>query len=206
MSWSARRVLPSRRTKCRSTCVRPPTSTLKSRYWILPARAHLRSRHKERPTWSWTGSRPKRPSSAPTEFCWKVSATKPPDRWAPDTQPHPGNRYLDSAAQRPCFTRKATAWPYTSTPSGSCTIKAACGCKRLQIEHAANLITSAKLENPADKICDLRDMNQSPTVDWSTQRKTEYSTGAKQVVDPIRGVSPALEKLFDEVFAARASH
>jgi GTP diphosphokinase / guanosine-3',5'-bis(diphosphate) 3'-diphosphatase len=75
--------------------------------------------------------------------------------------------------------------------------------KRLQIEHAAHLSTSAKLVKLADKICNLRDMNQSPPVDWSTERKAEYFTWAKQVVDPMRGASPVLEKLFDEAFIAR---
>jgi guanosine-3',5'-bis(diphosphate) 3'-pyrophosphohydrolase len=77
--------------------------------------------------------------------------------------------------------------------------------ERLQIEHAANLSASAKLVKLADKICNLRDMNRSPPVDWSTERKTEYFTWAKQVVDPMRGASPVLEKLFDEAFAARTS-
>jgi guanosine-3',5'-bis(diphosphate) 3'-pyrophosphohydrolase len=75
--------------------------------------------------------------------------------------------------------------------------------KRLQIEHAANLSTPAKLVKLADKICNLRDMSQSPPVDWSTERKTEYFAWAEQVVDPMRGVSPVLEKLFDEVFTAQ---
>jgi guanosine-3',5'-bis(diphosphate) 3'-pyrophosphohydrolase len=51
--------------------------------------------------------------------------------------------------------------------------------KRLQIEHAAHLSTSAKLVKLADKICNVRDMRQSPPVDWSTERKTEYFTWAK---------------------------
>jgi GTP diphosphokinase / guanosine-3',5'-bis(diphosphate) 3'-diphosphatase len=73
--------------------------------------------------------------------------------------------------------------------------------KRLQIEHAAALSEKAKLVKLADKICNLRDMNQSPPVDWSIQRKAEYFAWAKQVVDPMRGVSPTLEALFDAAFA-----
>jgi GTP diphosphokinase / guanosine-3',5'-bis(diphosphate) 3'-diphosphatase len=73
--------------------------------------------------------------------------------------------------------------------------------KRLQIEHAAALSEKAKLVKLADKICNLRDMNQSPPVDWSTERKAEYFAWAKQVVDPMRGVSPTLEALFDAAFA-----
>jgi guanosine-3',5'-bis(diphosphate) 3'-pyrophosphohydrolase len=77
--------------------------------------------------------------------------------------------------------------------------------KRLQIEHAATLSTPAKLVKLADKICNVRDMSQSPPVDWSPQRKDEYFTWAKQVVDRIRGVSPVLENLFDAALARRAT-
>jgi guanosine-3',5'-bis(diphosphate) 3'-pyrophosphohydrolase len=73
--------------------------------------------------------------------------------------------------------------------------------KRLQVAHAATLSEKAKLVKLADKICNVRDMNHSPPVGWSTQRKIEYFAWAKQVVDPMRGVSPALERLFDAAFA-----
>jgi guanosine-3',5'-bis(diphosphate) 3'-pyrophosphohydrolase len=73
--------------------------------------------------------------------------------------------------------------------------------KRLQIEHAANLSTPAKLVKLADKICNVRDIGQSPPVDWSRERRAEYFTWAKQVVDRIRGASPILETLFDEALA-----
>ena len=69
--------------------------------------------------------------------------------------------------------------------------------KRLQIEHAATLSLQAKLVKLADKICNVRDMSQSPPVDWTLERRKEYFTWAKQVVDPMRGASPILEKLFD---------
>ena len=75
--------------------------------------------------------------------------------------------------------------------------------KRLQIEHAATLSDPAKLVKLADKICNVRDMSQAPPVNWSLERKAEYFTWAKQVVDPMRGVSPKLEGLFDEAFALR---
>jgi guanosine-3',5'-bis(diphosphate) 3'-pyrophosphohydrolase len=75
--------------------------------------------------------------------------------------------------------------------------------KRLQIEHAATLSRQAKLVKLADKICNVRDMSQSPPIDWSLERRAEYFTWAKQVVDPMRGVSPILEGLFDAAFARR---
>jgi guanosine-3',5'-bis(diphosphate) 3'-pyrophosphohydrolase len=75
--------------------------------------------------------------------------------------------------------------------------------KRLQIEHAASLSEKAKLVKLADKICNVRDMSQSPPVDWSPERRAEYFIWAKQVVDPMRGVLPILENLFDEALAFR---
>jgi len=73
--------------------------------------------------------------------------------------------------------------------------------KRLQIEHAAALSRHAKLVKLADKICNVRDMKESPPVDWTPERRAEYFTWAKQVVDPMRGVSPTLENLFDAALA-----
>jgi len=73
--------------------------------------------------------------------------------------------------------------------------------KRLQIEHAAHLSRRAKLVKLADKICNLHDLGVSPPADWSVQRKREYFDWAKAVVDPMRGVHPGLEALFDREHA-----
>jgi len=75
--------------------------------------------------------------------------------------------------------------------------------KRLQIEHAAALSKQAKVVKLADKICNVRDMSQLPPVDWSLERRADYFIWAKQVVDPMRGVCPVLEALFDAAFAGR---
>ena len=75
--------------------------------------------------------------------------------------------------------------------------------KRLQVEHAAHLSRRAMLVKLADKICNLRDILVSPPTDWSAQRKREYFDWAKAVVDPMRGVHPQLEALFDEVYARK---
>jgi len=77
--------------------------------------------------------------------------------------------------------------------------------KLLQIEHAATLSRHAKLVKLADKICNVRDMGQSPPAGWSPERRAEYFTWAKQVVDGMRGVSPVLEALFDAALA-RSRH
>jgi guanosine-3',5'-bis(diphosphate) 3'-pyrophosphohydrolase len=75
--------------------------------------------------------------------------------------------------------------------------------KRLQIEHAASLSDGAKLVKLADKICNLRDILDSPPSDWCTQRKLEYFEWAKRVVDGLRGVHGRLEAVFDSVYARR---
>jgi len=73
--------------------------------------------------------------------------------------------------------------------------------KRLQIEHAQALSEKAKWVKLADKICNLRDMSRSPPIGWSRERRAEYFTWARQVVEPMRGISPKLERLFDDAFA-----
>lgn len=75
--------------------------------------------------------------------------------------------------------------------------------KRLQIEHAATLSRPAKLVKLADKICNLRDVANSPPTGWSLARKREYFDWAKSVVDNLRGADPGLESIFDECFRNR---
>jgi guanosine-3',5'-bis(diphosphate) 3'-pyrophosphohydrolase len=75
--------------------------------------------------------------------------------------------------------------------------------KRLQIEHAPHISKRAKLVKLADKICNLRDINKSPPVGWSTERKREYFTWARQVAAGLRGESVILDNLFEAEFALR---
>jgi GTP diphosphokinase / guanosine-3',5'-bis(diphosphate) 3'-diphosphatase len=75
--------------------------------------------------------------------------------------------------------------------------------KRLQIEHAAHLSRRAKLVKLADKICNLRDMVHSPPTDWSLERRREYFDWARAVVEPMRGVHPELEALFDREYRGK---
>src|SRR5512135_2066956 len=65
--------------------------------------------------------------------------------------------------------------------------------KRLQIEHAPTLSRGAKLVKLADKICNLRDVADRPPAKWDLQRRQEYFEWAKQVIDGLRGIHPALE-------------
>jgi len=69
--------------------------------------------------------------------------------------------------------------------------------KRLQIEHAPSISPRAKLVKLADKICNLRDIVATPPADWTETRKAEYYSWARQVVEGLRGVHPALERVFD---------
>lgn len=69
--------------------------------------------------------------------------------------------------------------------------------KELQIEHAPHLSARAKLVKLADKICNLRDILDSPPADWSPERRHEYVVWTRRVVDGLRGTSPPLEALFD---------
>jgi guanosine-3',5'-bis(diphosphate) 3'-pyrophosphohydrolase len=75
--------------------------------------------------------------------------------------------------------------------------------KQLQIDHAPHVSRRAKLVKLADKICNVRDILESPPADWSHQRKIEYFDWAKKVVDGVRGTAPALEAIFDELYARR---
>jgi GTP diphosphokinase / guanosine-3',5'-bis(diphosphate) 3'-diphosphatase len=80
--------------------------------------------------------------------------------------------------------------------------------KQLQIEHAPHLSTAAKLVKLADKICNLRDIIDSPPSAWSRQRCAAYVEWTRAVVDGLRGVCPALEAIFDGEqarWAARSS-
>ena len=75
--------------------------------------------------------------------------------------------------------------------------------KRRQVEHAPHLSRAAKLVKLADKICNLRDIADSPPPTWSLRRRRAYFDWARKVVDGLRGVSPRLEKLFDDAFDLR---
>jgi guanosine-3',5'-bis(diphosphate) 3'-pyrophosphohydrolase len=73
--------------------------------------------------------------------------------------------------------------------------------KRLQIEHAAHASAPAQLIKLADKICNLRDLLQTPPKDWSAARKREYFEWSARVIAGVRGVHPGLEAVFDAVYA-----
>ena len=75
--------------------------------------------------------------------------------------------------------------------------------KRLQVERAGGLSQGARLVKLADKICNLRDMADSPPADWDLERRQAYFDWCAEVVDQVRGTHPGLEAIFDQVHARR---
>jgi guanosine-3',5'-bis(diphosphate) 3'-pyrophosphohydrolase len=72
--------------------------------------------------------------------------------------------------------------------------------KQLQIEHAKTASKDAKLVKLADKLYNLRDLQQAVPQGWTEERRLEYYRWAKQVVDNLRGTNSVLEAKLDEIF------
>ena len=77
--------------------------------------------------------------------------------------------------------------------------------KQRQIETAPHKSHNAKLLKLADKICNVRDLIDSPPRSWSLERKQEYLLWTERVVAGLRGTSPQLESHYDELLA-RGKH
>gem|GEM_PF-253205 len=73
--------------------------------------------------------------------------------------------------------------------------------KRLQVEHAPTLSDRAKRVKIADKICNLRDVDQSPPVGWSIARRQAYFDWAAQVVSALGPIEPPLAEQFAAALA-----
>ena len=71
--------------------------------------------------------------------------------------------------------------------------------KRLQVEHAPNLSTPAKLIKIGDKICNVSEITPAQPAAWPLQRKLEYLDWAEQVVSGCRECNPELAQHFDAV-------
>jgi GTP diphosphokinase / guanosine-3',5'-bis(diphosphate) 3'-diphosphatase len=69
--------------------------------------------------------------------------------------------------------------------------------KALQIEHAPAASVAAKQLKIADKICNIRDIVESPPADWPESRKAEYLSWTEQVVRGCRGANPTLDAIYD---------
>jgi guanosine-3',5'-bis(diphosphate) 3'-pyrophosphohydrolase len=74
--------------------------------------------------------------------------------------------------------------------------------KALQVEHAAESSTPAKLIKLADKTHNLRELTADPPADWPRARSHNYVVWARRVVDGVRGVNAPLEAAFDEAVQA----
>jgi guanosine-3',5'-bis(diphosphate) 3'-pyrophosphohydrolase len=73
--------------------------------------------------------------------------------------------------------------------------------KRLQLLEVHLLSADGKLLRLCDKICNVYDIIYAPPGDWDTNRRIDYLTWAKAVVDRIRGVHQELEGKFDELYS-----
>ncbi|XP_075154418.1 metazoan SpoT homolog-1 isoform X2 [Haematobia irritans] len=74
--------------------------------------------------------------------------------------------------------------------------------KQKQIEHAFNSSTKAKLVKLADKLDNLRDLQNNLPTGWTEERRENYFIWAKKVVDNLRGTDVYLEAQLDEIFKA----
>ena len=75
--------------------------------------------------------------------------------------------------------------------------------KAAQIRHANRLSRQAKLVKLADKICNLRDVADSPPANWPLRRRREYFEWSRAVVAGMRGTHPKLERLFDLAYSRK---
>ena len=77
--------------------------------------------------------------------------------------------------------------------------------KLAQVNHAPYLSKAARAVKLADKICNLRDVVESPPTRWPLERRQEYFAWSKRVIDGLRGDWPNLEDLFDQEYEAGLS-
>ena len=73
--------------------------------------------------------------------------------------------------------------------------------KRLQVAHAAAASAGARQIKLADKMCNVRDITDTPPADWSAERRLAYLDWAAAVANACRGVNPGLEAAFDAALA-----
>ncbi|TND08946.1 MAG: guanosine-3',5'-bis(diphosphate) 3'-pyrophosphohydrolase [Bacteroidetes bacterium] len=71
--------------------------------------------------------------------------------------------------------------------------------KRLQAERAHLLSEGAKLIRLADKISNVKDILHAPPASWDIAERRKYVLWTREVVQPIRGINPPLELMYDEL-------
>lgn len=72
--------------------------------------------------------------------------------------------------------------------------------KRLQIENVKSSSPHAKLVKLADKLYNLRDLDQTIPVGWTPERAREYFEWAEKVVAGLRGTNQPMEDALDKLF------
>lgn len=75
--------------------------------------------------------------------------------------------------------------------------------KRRQVQRAAGASECARLIKLADKICNLRDLAETPPPDWELARRRAYFDWAAEVINQLRGTHPGLEAICDRALARR---
>lgn len=76
--------------------------------------------------------------------------------------------------------------------------------KERQVEKARTLSPEAKLVKIADKISNITDVIHSPPAEWTTERRAEYLSWTRAVVEGCRGVHPDLERTYEEILSSGA--
>jgi guanosine-3',5'-bis(diphosphate) 3'-pyrophosphohydrolase len=71
--------------------------------------------------------------------------------------------------------------------------------KQRQVESAPHKTHKAKLLKLTDKICNVRDLIDSPPLTWSRGRRREYLLWTERVVAGLRGANARLENYYDDV-------
>ncbi len=70
--------------------------------------------------------------------------------------------------------------------------------KQEQVNYAPKASVAAKKVKLADKICNIMDIREDPPSGWSVERKLAYLTWSEAVFQGLKGVNPALDKLFEK--------
>lgn len=72
--------------------------------------------------------------------------------------------------------------------------------KQAQVDTIAGKPFIVQIVKMVDKYLNTRDVVDNPPPRWKPQSYIGYARGNKKVVDKIRGISPYVEKLFDEQY------
>ncbi|TMW51631.1 hypothetical protein DOY81_003281 [Sarcophaga bullata] len=75
--------------------------------------------------------------------------------------------------------------------------------KQLQIDNASNSTYKAKLVKLADKLDNLRDLQNTLPSGWTEERRDEYFIWAKKVVDNLCGTNMEIENELYRIFKNR---